>query len=122
MATIMLRQMEITYDARRHYNTQITRLLEQAAIAMEGEDDRRAEHLFQQVLRLQPDVLEAYNNLGVIYGRREDHAHAREMYQQALQVNPSYVYARCNLALYVMGDDLDAAEAMIKPLTENCCV
>lgn len=114
---LTLRRIDIAARARPEYGRQVTRLMERADEHLANGDDEQAEQLLRQALDAEPRALEAYNNLGVIYGRRKDYSRAREMYHRALEINPNYVIARGNLAIYLLGDDdVDAAEAMLKPL------
>ena len=54
------------------------------------------EHL-QQALRLNPDYIEAYINLGLTLVKAGRLQEAIEHYQQALRLNPDYVEAHINL-------------------------
>jgi tetratricopeptide (TPR) repeat protein len=114
---VTLRRIDITEPARPEYTRQATSLLERAEKCLAQGDDAQAEQLLWQALEAEPRAIEAYNNLGVIYGRRQDYPRAQEMYHRALEIKPDYVFARANLAIYLLGDDdVDEAEAMLKPL------
>jgi Flp pilus assembly protein TadD len=53
---------------------------------------------FSEAVRLQPDLHDARNNLGVALGNIGNYAEARKEWQEVLQMNPDYEPARKNLA------------------------
>lgn len=59
-----------------------------AAIYMEREMDDSAELIFNKVLKLNPDTINVYNSLGIIYRRQGRFQDAVKQYQKALKVNP----------------------------------
>ncbi len=101
------------------YDPQAIDRLNQAMVAFSRGDSERAEELFEQVLELDPDVKEAYNNLAAIYARRGESARAIEMLRQAVAIDPLYALARCNLATFLLDDDrVEEAEEMLQPLSD----
>jgi tetratricopeptide (TPR) repeat protein len=79
----------------------------------------KAEKLFKQALKLDPQAVEAYNNLGTIYANRGEVEQAKAMFEQALAINPLYVLARCNLAMFALNEEkIEAAETLLSPLGE----
>jgi tetratricopeptide (TPR) repeat protein len=82
-------------------------------------DREQAEELFQRVLELDPDVKEAYNNLGTIYSQRGEKERALEMFRKAIEIDPMYVFPICNLASYLLREkQVEEAEALMAPLLE----
>ena len=99
------------------YSDRAIALLNRAIKCMNDGDDAQAELLFREVLEMEPQAVEAYNNLAAVYERRQDNIRAREMLWRALEINPNYVYARGNLAGFLLRDgDVDGAEALLEPL------
>jgi tetratricopeptide (TPR) repeat protein len=115
---VQLRRYEISDEPKSTYRPKVANLLEQAVLAFkQDQKDEQAERLFQQVLKINPQVKEAYNNLGAIYSHRGELERAKEMYRTALEIDPTYVFPRCNLALFLLQDDkLEEAKEMVKPL------
>ncbi|MBW2107895.1 MAG: tetratricopeptide repeat protein [Deltaproteobacteria bacterium] len=63
--------------------------LHQAAqIYMSSEKDEHAEEILNEILELQPDTVNVYNSLGVLYRKRGDLATALQHYQKALKIHP----------------------------------
>ncbi len=57
-------------------------------IFLERNMDTEAEEVFKEVLRLNPQVVNIYNSLGIIYRRRHNYAEAIRLYRVAIQVDP----------------------------------
>lgn len=73
------------------------------------EGDSAIERL-QKVVRMDPEILDAWIMLGNEYFRKREHRLALEQYQRALQINPDYDLATVNLAsAYRALGDYDAA-------------
>jgi tetratricopeptide (TPR) repeat protein len=101
------------------YSPQATDLLNRGAHASSRGDADQAEELFKQVLELDSNVKEAYNNLGAIYAQREEHEKAKRMFRKAIAIDPLYVFPRCNLAAYLLDNEkIEEAEEMLAPLSE----
>jgi Flp pilus assembly protein TadD len=114
---VQLRSYEISDEPKSTYSPKVADLLEQAIVAFNQGKYEQAERLFQQILEINPEVKEAYNNLGAIYTHREALDRAKEMYRTALEIDPTYVFPRCNLALFLLQDDkVEEAAEMVKPL------
>ena len=54
---------------------------------------------YEKVLEIEPNFLEAYNNLGVVYYKKGFPQKARQCWQKALELNPGYSKAKENLKL-----------------------
>jgi len=116
---VQLRQIEISDEPDEVYAPKTAELLNRALQLLQKNKETQAEKLFQQVLEMEPRAKEAYNNLAVIYSRREEHERARQMYRAAVDIDPTYVFPRVNLALYLLDeDDVEGAESMLAPLAD----
>jgi len=58
---------------------------------------------WDEALRIKPDCVEAYYDLGVASQRADRLAEAVEYYEQALRLKPDYVEAHNNLGLALAG-------------------
>jgi Flp pilus assembly protein TadD len=115
---IQVRRYEISDEPRAAYPPEVAELLHSGLQAFQDGELAQAEEMFQRMREAEPRAKEAYNNLGTIFARRSEHERAKEMFRAALELDPLYVFPRCNLALYLLDDDLDAAMDMIKPLAD----
>jgi len=61
---------------------------------MKSEKDENAEDILNEILELQPDTVNVYNSLGVLYRKRGDSATALKHYEKALKIHPheSHIY------------------------------
>ncbi|WP_371378618.1 lipoprotein NlpI [Thalassotalea aquiviva] len=74
---------------------------------------------FQRALRLQPDMVEAYNFIGIHHTQRQQFLQAYEAFDSAIELDPNHQYAYLNrgIALYYGGrpnlaiDDLNTFKA-----------
>jgi len=82
-------------DARRYAEVAVN--MGSAQLAM-GKTDDAIEH-FTEALRKQPQMAEAFNDLGLAYARKADFNKAIECYRQALAIRPSYAQAHFNFGL-----------------------
>lgn len=72
---------------------------EQAAdIYMERRMDSNAEQVLNQVLELNPNTINVYNSLGILYRRQGRYELAIKQYKKALKVNPEAFNIHYNLA------------------------
>jgi tetratricopeptide (TPR) repeat protein len=73
---------------------------------------RQIEALLEKAVKLNPNLAEAYVQLGVVYFERNDFAHAIPVFQQAIKVSPqrSEAHYRLSLAYKRTGDDAKAHE------------
>jgi tetratricopeptide (TPR) repeat protein len=73
---------------------------------------REVEALLEKAVKLNPNLAEAYVQLGVVYFERNDFAHAIPVFQQAIKVSPqrSEAHYRLSLAYKRTGDDAKAHE------------
>ncbi len=76
---------------------------------------------YQRVIELDPNYVEAYNNLGILYQTTGDVKSALGAYQKATEINPKYVKGYNNLGLLFLleGRYEEALEAFQKALAIN---
>ncbi len=74
-----------------------------------------SETLFQHLIREEPELHIAWNNLGFVYLSRKEHEKALPYFLKALELEPNYPDALLNVAaVYVKRGDLDEAERSIR--------
>jgi len=77
------------------------------------------EHL-NRAIAIYPSFADAYNNLGVIYGRTGDRVREREELEKAVRINDHFAPAYVNLARMSIADkDFPAAEAALEQATSK---
>ncbi len=57
-------------------------------IFLERNMDNEAEDAFNEVIKINPDTINIYNSLGIIYRKKKDYGGAIKQYQRALKVDP----------------------------------
>lgn len=77
---------------------QATLLLMKGVLLVESERIEEAKKVFQDLIRIAPQLPQAYNNLAVLYARQGDLAKARTTLERAIKANPAYTVAHENLA------------------------
>jgi hypothetical protein len=95
----------------------VTKIAQQATLALYDRDWQRAEQLINEGLALQPDNLTLLNNLASAYEMqgRNDKAHA--MVHEIHQHKPDYLFARVSLARLAIRDgELERAHELLDPL------
>jgi len=78
---------------------EIRQLFEQGQAALKKGDLGAAEQAFRGVLARNPQIAEAYANLGVVYMRRKQWRSALEMLQKAEHLAPEVAGIRLNIGL-----------------------
>lgn len=78
--------------------------------------DEEAVRLLRQAIETQPDLVEAYEALGVILSRQERYDEAIRLMETVLALDPDHVLAHTNLSVYYMklGDKEKAEEEKAK--------
>ena len=68
-----------------------------------------AQNYYHKVLEINPNNVDALNNLGVIFKKLGENQKAKECYEKAIAINPNYINAYENLStLYIIKtDDLE---------------
>jgi len=89
--------------------------LQQAAeIYMDKKMDKNAERILQEVANLNPDTINVYNSLGILYRRRGKFTDAIKQYYKGLKVNPHDENIYYNLSrVYVAKKDLANAQKAV---------
>lgn len=73
-----------------------------------------AEQSLRKAIAIYPDFAEAYNNLGVIYGRLGDREHEREALEKAIRINERLAPAYVNLGkMRIAAGDFASAETAL---------
>jgi tetratricopeptide (TPR) repeat protein len=73
-------------------------LFEKAGLLQKNGRLQKAKGLYEETLSLDPDHVDALNNLGVIYIHDKDYSAARAFFAKAIRQRPGYVDAYYNLA------------------------
>jgi len=98
----------------------LEKMAEQATLALNKRDWRRAKRWLNKALALEPDSSSLLNNLAVVYqlqGRMEE---AEAMILEIHQRNPNYLFARVSLARMTIRDgDLERAHELLDPLFQR---
>ena len=58
-----------------------------------------AENLYKEILKINSNHVDAYNNLGIVYKELGELQKAVDCYQKVIQIQPEDVYAHYNLGL-----------------------
>ncbi len=61
-----------------------------------------AQHRCEKIIELRPNYAEAYNNLAILYDKKNDYANALKNYAKAVNLQPDYVKAHYNLGLFFL--------------------
>ncbi|MBD1139019.1 tetratricopeptide repeat protein [Pelagibacterales bacterium SAG-MED46] len=56
-----------------------------------------AQNYYQKVLKIDPNYINAHNNLGIIFKRLGDHEKAIDCFEKAIKINPNFAAAYSNL-------------------------
>ena len=90
-------------------------LHEAAQIYMSSEKDEHAEEILNEILELQPDTVNVYNSLGVLYRKRGDLKTALQHYQKALKIHPDAPHIYYNLGrVHVDMDNMEKGESFFR--------
>jgi len=71
----------------------------QAFIHHADHELEKAKTLYRKTIALQPQNVQALNNLGTIYLDEKDYQQARTLFQKALDLDPNFLFARENLEM-----------------------
>lgn len=107
---LFLEHNDIKFEAIVHYAPFIKYGLEDFAInlydeaikAFQNDDEEIAIEKLLKSIELNPGFEDAYESLGVIYGRQEKFEQAIELMEKLSNLNPSSVMAHTNMSLYHM--------------------
>ncbi len=101
---------------RPQHKAKAVKLMEQGQAALRAGQGAEAVTLFRQVTDLEPHAYDALNDLAAALDMAGDKEASRAALERALTINPTYVFARVNLAVKLIGEDVDAAAALLEPL------
>lgn len=76
----------------------VAALYEKARVFQKGGRFQEAKRLYEEALGLDPDYVDALNNLGVIYIHDKKYSEARAFFAKAIRLKPDYVDSHYNLA------------------------
>ncbi len=89
----------------------INKIIEQAFNAHKDGKLEEAKHLYLEILKTQPENINIYNNLGIIFKNLGKLEEAETIFKKAVELNPNFVDALINLGnLYQTLDKLEEAE------------
>ena len=90
-----------------------------AEIYMEKQMDDHAEEVLKEVLKINPDTINVYNNLGIIYRRQKRYQKAINQYKKAVKVNPTDENIFYNMGrTYFDMEEFDNARVILKKALE----
>ena len=99
--------------------TTINQTYKQAIIFHQEGKFEEAERLYREILKTQPEHLDANNNLGIVLASRGKLKQAKEYYKKAIVLNPDFVFAYNNLGNVLKGlGELKEAEESYKKAIE----
>jgi len=85
-----------------------------ADIYIEKEMDESAEQVLLEVARINPNTVNVYNSLGIVYRRQGKLQEAIKQYQKALKVNPNDENIYYNLSrVFILTKDLKKAKELV---------
>jgi len=92
-----------------------------ADIHLDKENMADAEEILNEILKIRPDTVNVYNNLGVLYRKKGDFKRALNSYQKALRIHPDQpqIYYNMGRLWLEMKDSRKAGEQFEKALTLN---
>lgn len=99
-------------------DSQIEELYTQARAAEGRGDFAQAAERYESIIKLQPTLAAAYNNLGAVYFKQRDYAKAAATLKKGLRLDPSMVSASAllGMSLFESGDYAGARPALEKTL------
>jgi tetratricopeptide (TPR) repeat protein len=100
---------------------EVTHLYADARAAQARGDNSEAIVKYQEILKADPQLAPAYNNLGLLYYNQRDYAHAIPVLRQGLRLNPQMTSASALLGtcLYATGQYEEARQALESALQGN---
>lgn len=104
-----------TGESRIEEKTEAEEWVDKGNNAYDANDYDEAIKCYKKAADLDPNLVNAHYNLGVIYGKKEMLDNAIAEYNKVLAINPRYYAAHNNLgAVYMKKGRLDAAIATLK--------
>ena len=80
-----------------------------------------AQKLYNQVIKINPNHVDAHNNLGIIFKNLGENKKAIDCYQKAISINPNYANAHNNLGIVFknLGENKKAIDCYEKAISIN---
>ena len=104
-----------TGESKIQEKTEAEEWVDKGNNAYDANDYDKAITCYKKAADLDPNLVNAHYNLGVIYGKKEMLDNAIAEYNKVLAINPRYYAAHNNLgAVYMKKGRLDAAIATLK--------
>jgi tetratricopeptide (TPR) repeat protein len=83
-----------------------------AEIYLSSEKDDQAEEILNEILEVNPDTINVYNTMGVLYRRKGDYPTALKHYEKALKIHPEEPNIHYNIGrIHVEMKNLDEAKS-----------
>jgi tetratricopeptide (TPR) repeat protein len=109
-AMVAVQDMNIPKPALKQFN--------KASDLIASQDWKKALDRLNRALAIYPGYVQAYNNLGVVYGRLGDRSSERTALQKAVSLNDHFAPAWVNLARMAIVDrDFPSAETLLEKAT-----
>ncbi len=114
---------ELKIDGEKEFSTArevLTHFNRGVHFSQQG-DLARAIQAYEKVIELEPNYVEAYNNLAIVYQEMGDWENARLTYQKSIELNPRYEKAHNNLGILLCLQERyeESIEAFQKALVIN---
>jgi tetratricopeptide (TPR) repeat protein len=78
-----------------------------------------AKQIYKKILRFDPKFINAYQNLGIIYGLEGENKKAKECYEKVIEIDPNIIIAQYNLGLILNRlQNFSAAKKCFKKVIE----
>ncbi len=79
-----------------------------------------AVNVFDQLIKLEPKNIVAYNGKAIAFDRSGNHLAAQEIYKAALSINPNSVLTKSNLGMsFILNNQLKQSIGVLEPLAKN---
>lgn len=90
-----------------------------AEIYLNREKEEEAEGVLNEILQENPDTINVYNTLGVLYRKKGDYPGALRQYERALKIHPDEPYIHYNIGrIHVDMKDLNRARSSFQKALE----
>jgi spermidine synthase len=104
-------------EIKRH--ARIDTLLDRAALAFQNGDPAGALATYTEILRLDPEHVLTYANIGSVFTALKRYDAAESAYKKTIAINPFYLFGYLDLArLYITSGQPAAAESLLRPVLD----
>lgn len=111
---LQLNACSVTSDSESYLDSSTTKsgAYTSAVAEMKSGDLHKARNLFIEAINMQPNLSDAYVNLGIIFIQNKSFTEAENSFNQALTINPNNIYALNQIGfLYRQQGDFSKAKA-----------